>query len=200
MTPAAPVLTALAISYPLVSHVASMRGVPTVGLLWLCLLMLAGFFLGNRSTFVLALGALCLGAALIGQLSGSAELFLRLPPVIIFAALAWLFGRSLQPGRTPLAALVGERIRGELPAPVAQYGRRLTQIWTLLFLALSIECALLGLFAPPFWWSLFTNFINFALMVLLFVGEYPVRRIVLGDLEQTPFLDGLREAVRVHRR
>ena len=200
MTPAAPVLTALAISYPLVSHVASTRGVPAAGLLWLCLLMLAGFVFGNRSPFVLALGALCLGAALVGHLSGHAELFLRLPPVIVFAGLTWLFGRSLKPGRTALATLVGERVRGELPAPVARYGRRLTQIWTLLFLALTIECALLGLFAPPFWWSLFTNFINFALMVLLFVGEYPVRRMVLGDLEETPFLDGLREAVRVHLR
>jgi uncharacterized membrane protein len=200
MTRAAPVLTALAISYPLVSHAASVLGRPEVSLLWLCLLPLAGFCLGKRSRFALSVGALCFGAAVVGYLSGSAEVLLRMPPVIVFAGLTWFFGRSLRPGRTPLAVLIGERVRGELPAPVARYGRRLTQIWTLLFLALAIECALLGLFAPPFWWSLFINFINFALMALLFVGEYPVRRAVLGDLEQTSFLDGLREAARVHLR
>jgi uncharacterized membrane protein len=200
MVPAAPVLTALAIAYPLVSHAASAFGMPALGLLWLGLLMLAGFFLGNRSPFMLSLGLLCLTAALIGHLSGHAELFLRLPPVIISAGLAWFFGRSLRPGRTPLAALVGERVRGELPPPVARYGRRLTQVWTLFFVALTIECALLGLFASPSWWSLFTNFVNFTLVALLFVGEYPVRRLILGELEPTPFLDGLREAVRVHLR
>lgn len=200
MPAAAPVLTALAIAYPVVSHIASASGLPALGLLWLCLLMLVGFVLGNRSPFVLALGLLCLAAALLGHLAGNAALFLRLPPVIVFAGLTWLFGRSLRSGRTPLAAQIGERIRGELPPPVARYGRRVTQIWTLLFLALTIECVLLGLFAPPFWWSLFTNFINFALMALLFIGEYPVRKVVLGDLEQTPFIDGLREAVRVHLR
>lgn len=200
MPAAAPALTALAIAYPVVSHIASASGLPALGLLWLCLLMLVGFVLGNRSPFVLALGLLCLAAALLGHLAGNAALFLRLPPVIVFAGLTWLFGRSLRSGRTPLAAQIGERIRGELPPPVARYGRRVTQIWTLLFLALTIECVLLGLFAPPFWWSLFTNFINFALMALLFIGEYPVRKVVLGDLEQTPFIDGLREAVRVHLR
>jgi uncharacterized membrane protein len=187
MVPAAPVLTALAIAYPLVSHAASAFGMPALGLLWLGLLMLAGFFLGSRSPFMLSLGLLCLTAALIGHLSGHAELFLRLPPVIISAGLAWFFGRSLRPGRTPLAA-------------VARYGRRLTQVWTLFFVALTIECALLGLFASPSWWSLFTNFVNFTLVALLFVGEYPVRRLILGELEPTPFLDGLREAVRVHLR
>lgn len=192
--------TVLALCFPIVSHAASAAGVPLVGLLWLCALLLAGSVLGKRSPVMLALGLLCLGAALLGHFSGHAERLLRLPPVIIFLALAWFFGQSLRPGETPLISSIGERVRGTLPPPVARYGRRLTGIWAFFFVAMAVESALLGLYASPFWWSLFTNFINFALVALLFVGEYPVRRILLGDLEPTPFLVGLREAARAPSR
>lgn len=200
MTPAALVLAALAIAYPFVSHSASIHGVPALALAWLSLLPLADFVLGNRSRLLLALAVLGLGSALLGQLTGSAEPLLRLPPVLVFTALTVFFGQTLRAGKTPLAALIGERVRGALPPPVARYGRRLTWIWTMFFAALTLECALLGLFASPFWWSLFVHFINPGLMALLFVGEYPVRRLVLGELERTPFLDGLRETMRVYLR
>jgi uncharacterized membrane protein len=198
MAASAPAATvALAVSYPIVSHFASTLHLPALGLSWLCLALIVGFAFGTRSPVVLALGLLCLGGALLGHLSGSAELFLRMPPVIIFAGLTWLFGRSLLPGRTPLVVRVGERIRGELPEPVARYGRGLTAVWTLLFALMTLESVLLGLFASPFWWSLFTNFVNYGLIVLLFVAEYPIRRAVLGDLERTPFVDSLRGSLRL---
>jgi len=200
MTLSARVLTALAIAYPFVSHFGATLGAPVVPLLWLCL-MLWGSLLGrSRSPALLALALLCLVAAVIGHHSGHADLLLRMPPVIICFAFAWIFGRTLLPGRVALISRIGERMRGELPEPVARYGHRLTQVWTLFFVVLGLESILLGLFASPFWWSLFTNYINYALIGLLFVVEYPIRRRVLRDLEHTPFIDSLRGSLRLDLR
>jgi uncharacterized membrane protein len=119
------------------------------------------------------------------------------PPVIIAWGLGWVFGRTLLPGQVPLIARIGERMRGELPAPVARYGRGLTMVWTAFFVLMGLECLLLGLLATPFWWSLFANFINYGLIGLLFIVEYPIRRLVLRDLEHTSFIDSLRGSLRL---
>jgi uncharacterized membrane protein len=200
MTLSSRVLTALAIAYPLVSHFGATLGAPVVPLLWLCLMLWGSVLSRSRSPVLLAVALACLAAAVIGHLSGYADLLLRIPPVIICFAFAWIFGRTLRPGRTALISRIGERMRGELPEPVARYGHRLTAVWTLFFLILGLECILLGLFASPFWWSLFTNYINYALIALLFVIEYPIRRRVLRDLEHTPFVDSLRGSLRLDLR
>jgi len=197
MTATAPVLTALAIAYPLVNHAGAMLGVPAAGLAWLALVLAAGFMLGSRSPVLFSLALLCLAAAVEGHLEHNADLLQRVPPVVIAFGLAWVFGRTLLPGRVALISRIGERMRGELPAPVARYGHRLTAVWTLFFVLMGLECLLLGLFAPPFWWSLFANFINYGLIALLFIVEYPIRRVVLRDLEHTSFIDSLRGSLRL---
>lgn len=196
----APVLLFLAIAYPLVSHLGIVFGAPVVPLLWLGLVLSGGLLAGSRSPLVFALVLLCLTAMFLGHVYGSADWMLRIPPVMICFSLAWIFGRTLLPGRTPLISSIGERMRGKLPERVARYGHRLTVIWTLFLGLLGLECVLLGLYASPFWWSLFTNFINYALIALLFILEYPVRRWVLRDLEPTSFIDSLRGSLRLHSR
>ena len=197
MTATAPVLTALAIAYPLVNHAGAMLGVPAAGLAWLALVLAAGFMLGSRSPVLFSLALLCFAAAVEGHLEHNADLLQRVPPVVIAFGLAWVFGRTLLPGRVALISRIGERMRGELPAPVARYGHRLTAVWTLFFVLMGLECLLLGLFAPPLWWSLFANFINYGLIALLFIVEYPIRRVVLRDLEHTSFIDSLRGSLRL---
>ncbi|MEA3642916.1 MAG: hypothetical protein VBE63_23670 [Lamprobacter sp.] len=190
-------MTVLAIAYPLVSHIGTLLDVPAVGLAWLSLVLGAGFLLGARSPVLMLLSLGCLAAAVIGHFEDKADLLQTVPPVVIAFGLAWVFGRTLLPGRTALIARIGERMRGELPEPVARYGQRLTLVWTLFFVLMGLECLLLGLFAPPLVWSLFANFINYGLIALLFVIEYPIRRLVLRDLEHTPFLDSLRGSLRL---
>jgi uncharacterized membrane protein len=197
MNVTAPVLTALAVAYPLVNHLGTVFAVPAAGLAWLALVLSAGFVLGSRSLVLAALSLLCLAAALIGHVEHNAELLQRVPPVIIAWGLGWVFGRTLLPGQVPLIARIGERMRGELPAPVARYGRGLTMVWTAFFVLMGLECLLLGLLATPFWWSLFANFINYGLIGLLFIVEYPIRRLVLRDLEHTSFIDSLRGSLRL---
>ncbi|MBB1075412.1 hypothetical protein HUU62_13435 [Rhodoferax sp. 4810] len=126
--------------------------------------------------------------------------FIRIPPIMMQFGLAWVFGRTLRHGHTPLIVQIGLQVRGQLPTPVVRYGRRLTLIWTGFFIALGIECSLLAMFASPGWWSLLTNVVNYALMLALLLLEYPIRRRVLGDLEPTSLFDSLRAIVRLNWR
>ncbi len=197
MVKPASVLTMMAISYPFVSHLGTMFSIPAAALLWLCLMLFGGWWAGSRSPILLSLAIVCLAAAILGQVSHSAELMIRVPPVVICFSLAWLFGRTLLPGRTALVSRIGERMRGALPEPVARYGYRLTAIWTLFFILMGVESILLGLFASPLLWSVFTNFVNYLLIALFFVLEYPVRLWVLRDLEHTSFIDSLRGSIRM---
>ncbi len=200
MVKSAPVLTALVIAYPFVNHLGATFAAPALGLLWLGLLLLASFWLGSRSPVFLALALTSLAAAVLGQFQGNADLFARVPPVMICFSLAWVFGRTLLPGRTALIILVGQRARGELAEPVARYGYRLTVVWTSFFVLMGLECVLLGLFASPLWWSVFTNFVNYLLIGLLFVVEYPIRLIILRGYEHAPFLVSVRESLRLDLR
>ncbi|AFL74197.1 hypothetical protein [Thiocystis violascens] len=196
----APLLFVLAIAYPLVSHLGVVFDVPALPILWLGLVLAGGLLAGSRSPLVFALALLCLTAALFGSTQDTADWLPRVPPVAICFSLAWIFGRTLLPDHTPLISRIGERMRGRLPERVAQYGRRLTLVWTLFLGLLGLESLLLGLYASPFWWSLFTNLINYVLIALLFVLEYPIRRRVLRDLELTSFIDSLRGSLRFHSR
>jgi uncharacterized membrane protein len=197
MVKAASVLTMMAISYPFVSHLGTMFSIPAAALLWLGLMLFGGWWAGSRSPILLSLAIACLAAAILGHVSHSADLMLRVPPVVICCSLAWLFGRTLFAGRTALVSRIGERMRGALPEPVARYGYRLTAIWTLFFILMGVESILLGLFASPLLWSVFTNFINYLLIALFFVLEYPVRLWALRDLEHTSFIDSLRGSIRM---
>lgn len=192
-----PVLTALAVAYPLVNHLFVTLDMHPLGLIWLALVMAAGYLLGSRSPVLLGLAVLVMAAALISKPQGNAELLLRLPPVVVSFSFAWVFGRTLLPGRTALVSRIGGRGRGEPPASLARYGRCWTWIWALFLALMGLECILLGLYASPFWWSLFTNFINYLLIALLLVVEYPIRRLMLRDLEHAPFIESLRGSLRL---
>jgi uncharacterized membrane protein len=125
------------------------------------------------------------------------ELPLYAPPVLVPAFMAWVFGQTLLRGRTPLIAQLIRHLHelGDTePEPgVWIYARRLTQIWTGLFIAIATVNLVLGLIAkpnglllaggvePPItapqeWWSLFANLIGYCLVAALFVIEYAWRR------------------------
>ena len=113
---------------------------------------------------------------------GDAVNLMYLPPVLISIALMVLFGRTLLPGATPLVARVASLWRGPLDPAVALYTRRVTIAWTI-FSALMA----LALFAPPHNWSLFTNFLNYGLVLLLFVIEYQLRLYCLPSHQHLSF-------------
>lgn len=187
----------LVFGYPVVCHAGIVSGYPVVGALWLWGLLTYLAFTLPRGRWLY--GILIAAAALV-SLSGPAnldDLMLRTQPVAVTGMLAALFGRSLMPDRVPLIVRIGEYLRGDLPPRVASYGRRLTAFWTLFFVLLALESALLGIFATPFWWSLFTNLVNYLIILLVFVVEYPIRRRVLSDVEHEPFYDYVASLARI---
>ncbi len=106
-----------------------------------------------------------------------ADALLKVPPVVIYLALAAWFGRTLLPGREPLISGFASIERGELEPVLARYTRRLTAIWTAFFLAMALLSAALALAADGETWSIFTNGVNYLLMAVLFLGEYVYRRV-----------------------
>jgi uncharacterized membrane protein len=53
----------------------------------------------------------------------------------------------------------------------------LTWLWTLLFAGAAIASAALALSGERDAWSFFTNFLNYALVAALFLGEFAYRRV-----------------------
>ena len=194
-----PVTTALALAYPVLAHFAIARN--SAGLTIAALTLLAAVSLLPG----LARGAI--GAWLAVPLVGAASwwlsnveqpiLALYLPPIVVPAFLAGVFGNTLRPGRTPLISQLIRLLQApgddEPESAVWAYARRLTAAWTALFVALATFNLLLAAFVEPDGllrasgieprlavshevWSLFTNLIEYLLVAAFFVIEYAYRR------------------------
>jgi uncharacterized membrane protein len=106
------------------------------------------------------------------------QLLLLAPPAIISAVLAACFGSSLRAGREPVICAFARLEQGAVLQPdLARHARTVTWLWTLLLAALAVAAVALALWAPLEIWSLFTNFVSYALITALFVGEYLYRRV-----------------------
>ncbi len=98
-------------------------------------------------------------------------------PAIAFLVAAWLFGRTLLPGRTPLVERISRAERGgDFPPALAPYTRRLTAAWTILLVAIPVAGAALAFVAGPAAQSVTVNLVSWALILALFFGEYAYRR------------------------
>lgn len=197
--PATGVLRAvLLLAYPVLSHLASLRGEgiwAALALFGLVLLCLLGALAHRRAW---AWGALLAAAVLLAWLGRSpwAWMLLQAPPVVFPLLVAWGFARSLLPGRVPLIARIVHALhmRAGVPVEVAleRYARRLTAAWALLLVVLAAVNLMLamsvvpdGLLAAfgvnPWWpldhaqWSWCTNAADWGLIGGFFVAEYVLR-------------------------
>lgn len=103
-----------------------------------------------------------------------------LPPILIPAALAFVFARTLGPGKTPLITRFAQHVMDQHSMEVARYTRQVTILWSVVLAGLTLEAALLAVFAEADTWSLFTNGINYLFIVAVFAVELAVRRVKLG--------------------
>lgn len=111
------------------------------------------------------------------DLPHAALLFL---PTLLNLWLAWLFGSTLRKGRMPLISVFAQIERqqflkineSDLPTPIADYTRKLTIIWTTLFITMAAVATLLALSGKTAWWAIFTSLISYVLVTILFIGEY----------------------------
>lgn len=189
---------ALALLYTLLAHLSSARAsdpLALAALLVLVLLLLASPLAGRRIAAWLALPPLAAGCWVLYR-AGHAPMPLLLVPVAFIGLVAWMFGRTLRPGRMPLITRIVTILEGvaqdRMEPRLAAYTRGLTLAWTLLLLALATVNLVLALVASPDgllaqlglepgWtitrtqWSWFANFANYGVVAAFFVGEYALR-------------------------
>jgi uncharacterized membrane protein len=121
---------------------------------------------------VMALASLGFGALAWVNVEFSTNLAL-LTQSSSYLLVAWLFGRTLRRGRTPLiSTMAAFEHGGTLPPELAPYTRRVNWFWTLLMAAMSIAALLLGRFASAAAWSWFTNVVSWLVIGAGYFGEY----------------------------
>lgn len=156
-----------------IEHFAPWQFALLLGVLWLGRALTAEKRPGTLVTAVAAIG-FCL---LLGWFDSPA--LLRWYPVLISVSMLSLFGLSLIYG-PPIVERLARLREPVLPAVAIPYTRRVTQVWCWFFLANGLLAAILTLWAPLTWWTLYTGLISYLLMGLLFAGEWLVRRKVRG--------------------
>ena len=167
-------LAILVFASPLALHLAIVTQSRTVMVAFLAVLAV-GALAARMPAWMTALAAVAaIGSAWI-DLRVIAQLALA-GPALAFLAVAWLFGRTLLPGRTPLVEIIARLERdGDFPTGLAGYTRRLTWAWAILLAGIPAVAAALALFATAAAQSLFVNFASYALLALLYFGEYAYR-------------------------
>jgi len=207
---------ALAILYPVVAHLAVAHDNAHLAVASLVLLaavvLLPGLVRGNA----IAWTSSALVAVALVWVAGRdiAWLPLYAPPVVISFGMAWMFGQSLQAGRVALIERIVQLMHAPgdtIDAAIPPYARRLTLLWTLLFLALGLTNLALALCATPngilLWlgveplitvprqvWSLFANLLNYVILGAFFVVEYIYRRYRFPQQPYKNMLDFIRRA------
>jgi uncharacterized membrane protein len=155
------------------AHFAPWQFALLLGALWLGRALTAGKRPGSLITALVAIG-FCL---LLGLFDS--PLLLRWYPVLISASMLALFGLSLIHG-PPMVERLARIREPELPVVAIRYTRQVTEVWCWFFLGNGLMAAMLTLWAPLSWWTLYTGLISYGLMGLLFAGEWLVRRRVRG--------------------
>lgn len=106
------------------------------------------------------------------------------------ALLAWVFGRTLQGGVTPLVVTFARMVHTSLPQEVENYARKVTVAWALFFLATCVLSTVLFFGAPISTWSVFAVLLQWPLVAAFFVGEYLLRRLLFKNFVHASLSDG----------
>lgn len=176
----------LLLSYPVAVHLAPPVG---VAILMALLLLMVWTQWRSKQGGGLRLGALVLGFSLfLAMYPGRGELILYLPPVLINLLLLWFFARTLFLPHRPLITLFAEQFHQVEAGPaLAAYTRGVTVLWSWLFALMAVESVVLAIWASRETWSLFTNFFNYLLILLVFLVEHRIRIRRLPELEHPGF-------------
>lgn len=210
------VILALAILYPLVAHLAVAHDSGHLAIASLMLLAAIVLLPGLARGRLIAWASAALVAVALVWAAGRdiAWLPLYAPPVAISFGMAWTFGQTLRAGEVPLIERIVRLMHAEdekLDAAIPLYARRLTILWTLLFVTLGLVNLALALLATPngvlWWlgvdppitvprhiWSLFANLLNYVILTVFFLIEYRYRRYRFPQQPYANMLDFIRRA------
>jgi uncharacterized membrane protein len=202
MLPAMKVLIAVLFgTSPVVLHLAIVWSSRPLMILFMAMVstgLLAGLVRGRLSPWATALAALGIAAFAMLDLR-TAACIAGAWPIVVYLAIAFVFGSSLRPDRMPLIERLARALdyTDDMPAEIVAYTRRLTLAWTIIPAAMALVSLLLAEFATRGTWSLFSNVLGYLTLVALFFGEYPYRR---WRYPYTPHSNPVTVAVRLARR
>lgn len=100
-----------------------------------------------------------------------------LPPIIMISLILYPFFRSVMPGNTPLLSRFYQMTEQQYTPDAMTYTKHVTWIWVIVIILLLLNTLFLTFFASLQTWSLFTNFINYILMLALFIVEWLFRMV-----------------------
>ena len=185
------------VAYALLVHTSIWLVLPYLQIVAIIVLATGILFKGLcvKDKVVWSVWALIVFASLLLGSYDIALYVLYLPPVLLPLLFFAVFFYSLMPGREPLVTDIGEKARGPLSAEMRDYTRKVTQLWAVMFLLVLLLGIGLPIWATDFVWSLFTNFINYFLIGVLFIGEYIFRKQRFPDHDHPTFGDYLKIVV-----
>jgi len=157
------------------------------GSLWLALRTRRAGWVG-----LAVIAAAVLVAALAWRTAHFVNLLYPVPSVIVYAALTWLFGRTLVTGREALVTRLARHVHGTLPDDITAYTRQVTWAWCLLFGAMAFASLLLFALGRLETWSLFVNVLTFPLIAGMFVVEYAYRLLRFRTFSHVSLLTAVR--------
>jgi uncharacterized membrane protein len=109
--------------------------------------------------------------------------------VSIYAALAWLFWRSLR--GTPLITQLARSIH-HLTPEMELYTVKITRAWALYFAGMGLLSLLLFALLPFSWWALYANIVSPLALGAFFIGEHMLRYRWHPEFERVSFWDSAR--------
>lgn len=136
--------------------------------------------------------------------SGDGRALAQLVPILIFLMLALFFGRTLMGDSLPLVTRIAagvrniplERATQDMAPALLRYTRRVTVLWTGVFLILAGGNLLMLWLAPPLPWPYVVNAANFVIVIGLLGGEYLYHSRRYPDTEHNNFLDFIRDVAK----
>lgn len=164
--------------YPLIVHLSVIYQVPFViaCLLPLFYFVLARPFRGSSKQIGIKSGILLI--LMIIALFSWVYLdhsIIYLPPILMMMTILYPFIRSMMPGNTPLITRFYQLTKKENCPRITAYTDLLTRLWIIFISLLLLNNVILTFWASLNTWSLFTNFINYILLLSMLVLEWVFR-------------------------
>jgi uncharacterized membrane protein len=128
--------------------------------------------------------ALLVGSVLLATLLTNDARLLLLVPVLVNAALLAAFGRTLFGGPTMVETFARLQVP-DLPDEEVAYCRSVTGVWCVFFAANAAVSLWLALAGNVWLWTVYTGFVAYLLIGLLFSVEFVIRARRFGRYEGT---------------
>jgi uncharacterized membrane protein len=128
--------------------------------------------------------ALLVGSVLAATLLTNDRRLLLLVPVLVNVALLVAFGRTLAGGPTLVETFARLQVP-DLPEAEVRYCRSVTRVWCVFFAANAAVSLWLALAGDVWLWTLYTGFVAYLLIGLLFSIEFVIRARRFGRYEGT---------------